>query len=170
MEILEGIRTRKSIRRYTGKIGSEEIDTLLRAGFAAPSAHNKRPWEFLVIRDEKIIDDICKIHKYARFLKDAGTGILVLGDSDKAFNRDFLIQDCSAALQNILLAAHGMDLGATWCGVYGGGDEIYNGFVDYFRLPANIIPVGLIVVGKKEIREMTERNRYDEDKIHFDRW
>lgn len=170
MELLKGIFTRKSIRKYTGKIDDKEIDTLIRAGFAAPTAHNVQPWEFIVIRDENVINDITEIHYHAKFLQNAGTGIIVCGDLKKQEVRDFIIQDCSAAIQNILLTAHGMNLGACWCGIVGNEPDAYEKITKYFNLPENIIPVGLVVVGKKELREIVPRNRYDETKVHYDRW
>lgn len=170
MEILEGIRTRKSIRKYIGKIEEKELDALIRAGFAAPSAHNAQSWEFLIIREQKALEKISEIHKYAGMILQARTGILVCGDITRQQSESFLIQDCSAAIENILLAAHGMDLGAVWCGIHGSEGTIYNDFKEYFKLPDHIMPIGLVVVGKKEMVEATARNRYNVECIHYDRW
>ncbi len=170
MEILEGIRTRKSIRKYIAKIEEKELDTVIRAGFAAPSAHNAQPWEFLIIREAKAIEKVAEMHKYAQMVLQAGTAILVCGDSKRQESESFLIQDCAAAIENMLLAAHGMGLGAVWCGIHGGEGTLCEDFSEYFKLPDHIIPIGLVVLGKKEDAEATARNRYNVECIHYDKW
>ena len=119
MDVLEAIFTRKSIRKYTGEsITEEQLKIILRAGFAAPSAHNRQPWHFVVIRDRQTLEKIASSHPYAKMLPQAGCGIVVCGDSNKEEGSVFLAEDCSAAIQNMLLAAHGIGLGAVWCGLY----------------------------------------------------
>lgn len=161
--------TRRSIRHFTGELVSDEqLDTMLRAGFQAPSAHNFQPWEFIVVRDKEKIGEIKEFHKYAKMLEDAGTAILVCGDKNRQDNMGFLVSDTSAAIQNILLAAHGLGLGAVWCGVYDIYDYIVK-FSELLNLPQNILPIGMVVVGNK-IKDRSMDDRYDENKIHYDSW
>ena len=169
MELLEGIFTRKSIRKYTGEsLTEEQLKLILRAGFAAPSAHNKQPWQFIVVRDKSMLEKIAHFHPYAKMLPQAGCGIIVCGDSEKEGMAGFLTEDCSAAIQNILLAAHGLGLGAVWCGLYP-VTALTKEVSVLMGLPKNIIPIGLVVTGHKA-EERKAVDLYDEQKVHFDKW
>ncbi len=169
MDVLQAIMTRRSIRRFTGEVISEEqLDTLVRAGFQAPSAHNEQPWHFVVVRDKEKLEVIGKTHGYAKMLPSAGCGIIVCGDEEKQNNRGFLVEDCSAAIQNILLAAHGIGLGAVWCGIYDSGNLV-DFMKELLELPNNIIPIGMVVVGVKDA-EKAPSDRYDANKVHYDKW
>lgn len=169
MDILEGILTRRSIRKFTGQVISEEdLETLLKAAFQAPSAHNRQPWHFIVIKDEKKLEDIANFHPYGKMLPQARCGIVVCGDNEQQKNTGFLIADCAAALQNILLAAHGIGLGAVWCGLYP-KQGLMAPMSDLLGLPPAIIPVGIIAVGHGD-EQKEPRDRYDKTKVHLDFW
>lgn len=169
MDVLQAIMTRRSIRKFTGEVITEEqLDTLLRAGFQAPSAHNLQPWHFVVVEDKELLEKISGFHKYAKMLPNAGCGIIVCGDEEKQPGRGFLVEDCSAAIQNILLAAHGIGLGAVWCGLYDSGNLVED-MREVLELPNNIIPIGMVVVGNKD-EERKLSDRYDADKIHYNKW
>lgn len=169
MDVLNAILTRRSIRKFTGEsIKEEDLNILLKSGFQAPSAHNYQPWHFVVVRDENIIDRIVEFHPYAKMLPKAGCGIIVCGDEEKQPNRGFLVEDCSAAIQNMLLAAHGIGLGAVWCGIYS-VDKLVDSAKDVLGLPENIIPIGMVVVGVKD-EEKEPTDRYDVNKIHYNGW
>ena len=169
MDVLETIFTRRSIRKFTGEpIRDEDLKTILKAGFQAPSAHNYQPREYIVVRDKETIKKISEFHKYAKMLPKAGCGIIVCGNKDKQPEMGFLIEDCSASIQNILLAAHGLGLGAVWCGLYS-VEKLTEDMKDVLELPENIIPIGMVVVGVKD-EEKAAIDRYDESKVHFDKW
>ena len=169
MNVLEAINSRRSIRKFIGKtIDEQDLKTILGAGFQAPSAHGLEPREFVVVRDAKIIEKIVQFHGYAKMLPQAGCGIVVCGDKTKQNVFGFLISDCSASVQNMLLAAHGLGLGAVWCGLYP-REHLIEGMTDVLNLPEHIIPVGMVVVGIKDEKK-SAINRYNEDKIHYDRW
>jgi len=146
----------------------EQLKLILRAGFAAPSAHNKQPWHFIVVRDKDSLEIIAKFHPYAKMLPKAGCGIIVCGDKEKEGMTGFLVEDCSAAIQNMLLAAHGLDLGAVWCGLYP-VPTLTKAINSLLELPKNIIPVGLVVAGHKN-EERKAVNLYDEQRVHFEKW
>jgi nitroreductase len=169
VDILEAIYTRRSIRRFTGEIISDEnIKTVLKAGFCAPSAHNKKPWHFVVLKDAALLESISDFHPYAKMLPKAGCGIVVCGDKDKEGMTGFLVEDCSAAIQNMLLAAHGIGLGSVWCGLYP-VPQLTSEMRKILNLPENIVPIGMVVLGHgDEHREPS--SRYDDAKIHFDKW
>jgi len=169
MDILETINSRRSIRKFTGNlIGDEDLKTILKAGFQAPSAHDEEPRDFVVIKDKDIIQEIAEFHDYAQMLPDAGCAIVVCGDRKKQNEKGFLISDCSAAMQNILLAAHGLGYGAVWCGLYPKEDLVEN-MAGILNLPKHIIPVGMAVIGEK-VKERRVVDRYNEECIHYDKW
>jgi len=169
MDVLEAIFTRRSIRRFTGQpVAEEDLKTILRAGFQAPSAHNYQPWGFVIVRDKNTIESIAQFHPYAKMLPQAGCGIVVCGDKEKQEMTGFLVADCSAAIQNMLLAAHGLGLGAVWCGLYP-VSELTKATAKILSLPSSIVPVGMVVVGHKN-EQKKPVDRYDESKVHFEQW
>ena len=169
MDVLEAISTRRSIRKFTGEpVSDGALDIILRAGSQAPSAHNRQPWEFMVIRDKSKFEAIAKEHKYAKMLPQADVCIIVCGDGDKQKKIGLLVADCSAAIQNILLATHGIGLGAVWCGLYPDEEKIEL-IQNVCQLPSNILPIGMVVIGHKgEEKEMVDR--FDADKVHYETW
>src|SRR5512133_1574098 len=117
MEALEAILTRRSIRQYTNeKVTDEQISTLLRCAMLAPSAVNKQPWHFIVFRDKSVINEIIEVHPNASMLTGASVAILVCWDENLQHDTGYGPVDCSAATENILLAAHSIGLGAVWVG------------------------------------------------------
>jgi nitroreductase len=169
METMEAILSRRSIRKYTKQpIPEEKINELLRAAMSAPSAGNEQPWQFIVIRERQTLDAIPKHHPYSQMLTAAPMAILICGDKTLERHRDFWIQDCSAATENLLLAAHANGLGAVWLGVYPRDDRI-KGIRDLLRIPENIVPFALISIGYPA-EQKAPVNRYDVTRIHWDRW
>lgn len=169
MDVLEAILTRRSIRKYTGESVTDiELETILRAGFHAPSAHNYQPWEFIIIKDKSKFESIAQVHTYAKMLPKAEVCIIVCGDKNKQPKTGFLIEDCSAAIQNILLAAHGIGLGAVWCGLYP-VPQLTKAVKKICSLPDHIIPVGMIVLGHKG-EEKRKLDKYDVTKLHYESW
>ncbi len=169
MDILEAIYTRRSIRKFTGQvINNDDLNKVLKAGFSAPSAHNIRPWHFIVVKDQEKLKEIAEIHPYAKMLPRAACGIIVCGDQKMQNKLGFLVEDCSAAIENMLLAAHGIGLGAVWCGLHPIPDR-EGPMVNLLNLPANIIPVGMVVVGYPAEDKRTI-DRYEKNKIHIEEW
>jgi nitroreductase len=168
MEVLEAILTRRSIRRYTGEVISEEkIHALLEAGFAAPSASNRRPQHFVVVRDPEILEKIMQAQPFIKWLSQTGCAIVVCGDLRRQPLKGFLIQDCAASIQNMLLAAHGSGLGAVWGGLY--PVRLFTrGLRKALHLPPWMIPVGLLGAGIPK-EEKAPRDAYDEDRVYFER-
>lgn len=169
MDVLEAIFTRRSIRKFTGEpLTDQELETVIRAGFQAPSAHNYQPWEFMILRDKSNMERIAKVHTYAKMLPNSEACIIVCGDKKKQTTTGFLIEDCSAAIQNILLAAHGIGLGAVWCGLYP-ITHLTDEVTKICSLPEHIVPVGMVVIGHKgEVRK--QEDRFDSSKLHYEVW
>lgn len=167
--MLEVIRKRRSIRKYLDEpISSGKLDSILRAAMQAPSARNTQPWEFVVTQNKTIMNKIPEIHPYAGMVPSAGAVILVCGNKKLQSETGYILEDCSAAIQNILLEAVNQDLGAVWLGVYPREERI-KGIAGLFRLPEHIVPVALVSIGVPgETKEFEDR--YKEEKIRWDSW
>lgn len=169
MDILEAIRTRRSIRKYTRQpVSEQQVRTLLDAAMMAPSALNAQPWHFVVITVRSMLDQIGADNHNAEMTKDAALAILVCADLKLEQAPGFWPQDCSAAVQNLLLAAHALGLGAVWTGIYPQEKSI-DGYRRLFQLPDHIVPHSLIPVGYPAESPATE-DRYRQDRVHRDRW
>jgi len=169
MEAYEALMTRRSIRKFEDKpIDENTLKDILDAAMSAPSAHNRQPWEFVIIDDKKILDEIPKLNQYADMCRESPLSILVCGDFEKENSEGFLVQDCSAAIENILLAAHAKGIGSVWTGMHPKKNRI-DGLREMLSLPPHILPIGLIVLGYPAEKKGKEK-RYDEKKIHRNGW
>ena len=146
--VLKSIMTRTSIRQYTDEpVSKADIEALLRAGMAAPTAVNKQPWHFVAVTDKAKLKELAG--NRGRMLEQCALAIVVCGNMEKALSgkgQAYWIQDCSAATENILLAAHALGLGAVWTGVYP-MDERVAAVSKAVKLPETIIPLCVIVIG-----------------------
>jgi nitroreductase len=121
MDILEVIRTRRSIRQYTqDPISEEDISKILEAGRWAPSASNSQPWKFIVLRSQEVRKKLAGVLAWGGFLAQAALGIAVIIDEAASTHP---VADGAIATQNMLLEAHSLGLGACWIGVYGSPHE-----------------------------------------------
>jgi nitroreductase len=169
MEIFEAILTRRSIRQFTKEsVNEQQWGKLLQAAMQAPSAHNARPWQFIVIEIPEILKEIARFHPYASMLKQAPLAIAVCGDRTIENSIEYLALNCAAATQNILLAAHGLGLGAVWLGIYPRNERIKK-LSHVLKLPGQIVPISLIAVGHAAAGKSAE-DRYEEEKIHRNIW
>ena len=167
MDALEAILTRRSIRKYTKEpIPEEMVNKLLEAAMSAPSAHNQQPWHFVVLKDRDIIDEIPKFHGYAKMLPEAPLAIVVCGDTAKA--DAYWVQDCSAATQNILVAARALGLGAVWLGVYP-QEERVKALRNLTGVPDEITPFAIISIGYPA-EEKPPANRFSATRVHYNNW
>jgi nitroreductase len=170
--VIENIMTRTSIRAFTAQpVDSTVIEKILRAGMAAPTAVNKQPWAFVVVNDREVMDSLRAVHPYAQMLGTAQFAIVVCGDMSKAlqgFAQAYWIQDASAATENILLAAHGLGLGAVWCGVYPNPD-VYPKVKDVLGLPPHIMPLNIIPIGYPA-ENPEPKDKWKTENIHYNRW
>jgi nitroreductase len=166
---MEAILSRRSIRRYTpDPVPEEVIQELLAAAMSAPSASNEQPWQFVVIDDRHLLDEIPKFHPYAGMLKQAPLAIAVCGDLKLETMSGYWIQDCSAATENLLLAAHAKGLGAVWLGVHP-REERVNAVRELLGLPEQVRPLCLISIGYPA-EQKPPSHRYDASRVHRNRW
>ena len=146
--VLSSIMTRTSIRKYTDQpVSKADIETLLRAGMAAPTAVNRQPWHFVAVTDKAKLKELAGSR--GRMIEQCAVAIVVCGNMDKAMQgkgQAYWIQDCSAATENILLAAHALGLGAVWTGVYPMDDRVAN-VSKAVKLPETIVPLCVIAIG-----------------------
>jgi nitroreductase len=169
LDAIEAIHTRRSIRKFEDKpIPDDLIKEILAAGMTAPSAGNEQPWHFLVITDRGVLDRIPDIHPYAAMTREAQVGILVCGDVSLEKYEGYWVQDCSAAVENMLVAIRALGLGAVWTGVYPTEDRVRN-FRELFELPDNIMPFAFIPIGYPA-QESRRMNRFREDRVHRNKW
>jgi nitroreductase len=170
MEVLEAIHTRRSIRKYTNEpVAPELIEKLLRAAMAAPSATNSQPWCLLIINRREDLDIVSTYTQLYGALTHATAAILVCGDMSKVRSGSQMwAQGCAAATQNILLAAHGLGIGAVWLGVFP-GEKNTTALRAQFALPENVTPFALVSLGHPEVQKPSE-DRYDAARVHFGKW
>ena len=171
-EAIDNLMTRVSVRQFTGeKISAEQIDTLLRAAMAAPSAINRQPWAFIVVTDEALLAQMGEALPFSRCNNHPACAIVPCGDLTKAIEGEmgaFWINDVSAATENLLLAAHAMGLGAVWTGLHPDMNRV--GLVQsMLGLPEHIVPLCIVPVGKPA--EQPEiKDKYRTDNIHYNGW
>jgi nitroreductase len=149
-------------------VPKETIEELLRAAMSAPSAGNEQPWQFLVIDDRKKLDSITGVNPNAKMCKEAQAAILVCGDTTKEKYPGFWVQDCAAATQNILLAAHERGLGSVWTGIYPIPERV-QGFRQLLEIPDTIIPFCLVPLGYPA-KESPQVDRFQRDRVHYNSW
>jgi nitroreductase len=169
---MNSIFKRTSVRNYTDQpVTKEQIEMLLRAGMAAPSAKNVQPWEFVVIQDKENLLKITEFHPYSAMLKQAPLAIAVCGNTTKIALEgveDLWVQDCAAATQNILLEATELGLGSVWMGIYP-KKELVNGLAELLILPDYIVPFSLLAIGYPA-EEVTPKDKFNPERVHWEKW
>ncbi len=167
MKVYETILKRRSVRKYnTKKVSDEQIERLLKAAMAAPTALNKKPWEFFVIKNEDILKKIKKVAFFMNF--NSPLVIMVAGNQKNASTKkinDFWIQDCAAAIENMLLAATEMGLSTCWCGLYPQERPIKR-IKQILPIKDYIIPLAIIHIGYSD-QVPEARTQYDKKKVHI---
>lgn len=171
-DTLNTIFARKSVRSFkSDAVPDEKLRMLVRAGMAAPTAVDKRPWEFIVVTDRAVLKQLADALPYAKMAEKAAAAIIVAGDVKKQWGgmeSDYWIMDCSAATQNILLAAESMGLGAVWTAVYP-EDSRVRSVRQILGIPFHVVPLNVIPVGVQTGREKP-KDKYDPKQIHWNRW
>jgi nitroreductase len=168
---LSFIFQRRSVRRYQdGEVSETMVRDLLEAAMAAPSACCTDPWHVVVVRDRKRLNAIADGLPNGQMLRDAALGFVVTGDLNRAHGGElsYLLQDCSAAIQNLLLAASALGLGACWLGVHPRPDRITH-LRGLLELPESIVPVAAIAVGLPA-EAPPARTRFRDEAVHDETW
>jgi len=166
---MDTIYRRRSIRKYTAEpLQDEVLMAVVKAGMNAPSAGNQQPWHFVIIDQRPLLEKITKIHPYAQMLHQAPAAILVCGDLDLEKHVGYWAQDCSAAVQNMLLEIVDQGLGGVWLGVYPREDRV-EGIRKLLGIPENIIPFALIAVGHPD-EQKSLKNEFHKERIRRNHW
>jgi len=169
--VLDAMYARRSIRKFAeGAVTDAQVELLLKAAMAAPSAGNRQPWHFIVVRDEETRRKIVESHPHARMALEAPVVIIPCGQPDLSFEDRpaFWIQDVSAATENLLMAAVALGLGAVWCGIYPNEERVVEARA-ILGIPEGVIPLCYVPVGVPgETKE--PRTQYDEERVHRGRW
>jgi nitroreductase len=180
-DALSVIYSRKSVRNYTDEaVNKDDVIGLVRAGMAAPSAVDRRPWAFVAVTERATLDRLSKTTPFSSMLKKAGAAIVVCGIPMKSLvkmklinlvsgvSNDYWVQDCSAATENILLAAEAKGLGAVWIGIHP-----VEAKVDTVRkilsIPDSVTPLNIISIGHPAGKEKP-KNKFDSKNIHWEKW
>lgn len=168
---LQFLFSRRSVRSYTSEaIPDVLVQDLLEAAMAAPSACAKDPWEFVVIRERETLCAVASVLPNGKMLIEAPLAIVVCGDISKAHGGElsYMLQDCAAAIENTLIAAHTLGLGACWLGVHPRPERIA-AFKELFSLPESVIPISVIALGMPAERPQP-RTRFNSAAVHLEKW
>lgn len=178
-DALEVIFHRSSVRHFTEEpVSREQIETLLRAGMAAPSAMNFQPWSFIVVDNRAQLDTMAAMNPHGKMLSRAPLAIVVCGDTkwtlgEETSENPYWQQDCSAVTENILLAVDHLGLGAVWTGCYP-RMERSEAIKSFLGIPEGTEPLCVIVIGHPAPNsrgEMpTPKDKWKPEKIHWGRW
>ena len=169
MELMEGLLTRRSVRRYTDKPVSErDIIEIVRAGMYAPSARNQQVWEFLVITDKKLLNGLSERLETAPMAKSAAFAVLLCADSEREKSEGYWEQDCAACIENMMLGALSKGIGTAWVGIHPRADRIA-AVREMFGLPDEIRPHSLMIAGYPA-DPLPKADRFHPEFIHMNKW
>jgi nitroreductase len=164
--MLDLVKKRRSIREYTDQpLSDSEIRALLEAAMAAPSAHNCQPWEFILVQRQDLRRQLAETHSWSYMCADAPVVFVICGDEQRS---DHWVQDTSAATQNLLLAATGLDLGAVWVGVYPRLQREAH-VRSVLGIPAELRVLCLVAVGRPA-ESKPPHTKYDDRKVHYEKF
>jgi nitroreductase len=166
-ELLDLMYTRRSVREYTDEeVTDEQVETMLKAAMAAPSAQDLQPWHFVVIRKRKVLDKLAEVHKYAYMLEQASLAIVVCGDQE--ISERHWVEDTCMATQNLLLAATALGLGGVWISLY--PKKKHQKYVrQILDIPEQVGVLCIVAVGHPAEQEK-ELTRYNPKRVHHDEW
>ena len=178
MDLMQGLLTRRSVRQFdtSKKVSKTDIEEILRVATYAPSAHNKQPWEFLVLEDLSVMDKVREFQPWTAFAKNASCVVIVCANTDVAFHSktndpywSFSDVDCALATHNLLLACHAKGLGACYCASTP-IPSIIEGAKSLFNLPENIKPIAIVPIGYPLEAPRQPEERYNPQKVHWGKW
>lgn len=164
---LSVIYNRKSVRSFIKDrpVVQEDTQALLNAAMSAPSGKDTRPWEFVIIDDRNVLDKMAEELPTAKMLAQAPMAIVVCGDTVRS---SYWYLDCSAAAENILLAAEAMDLGAVWTAAYPYRDRM-SIVTKHIELPSQVLPLVVIPIGYP-MGNHSVKDKFDKSKVHMNKW
>jgi len=158
---------RRSVRKFREQaVEKEKLTKIAEAGMAAPSSNNRKPWHLITITERETLDKLAEAHPYGKMLFQATAAVAVCGDT--GISPDYWVKDCSAATENILIAAAALDLGSCWLGCHPREERVSN-IKKILSIPENIGVLSLIAIGyPAENKEA--RTQYDKSRDHLQKW
>jgi len=170
LELYKAIRLRRSVRRYRpDPVPDQIIRKIMEAASWAPSSSNSQPWEFVVVRDRNTLEKLSRTHAYAGMLKGAPMCIVACSDPTRSPNH--WVEDCSIAVENMLLAARAEGLGTCWIAVYRPTDQQRENRVrEVLSIPKDIRVVALVGVGYPAENPQPPARRKLEEIIHYEKY
>ncbi len=165
------IHARKSVRNFTGApVVRADLERIIRAGMAAPTAVNMQPWSFVAVMERKALDELAAGLPYARMLTRAGAAVVVCTEPKRAYegSRDMAVIDASLAGENILLAVEALGLGGVWTAAYPYADRMSH-VRTVLNIPEEVIPLNVIAIGIPAGQDKP-KEKYRPEKIHWERW
>lgn len=169
MNTIDALLTRRAVREFTSEpVTQEQVNTILCAAMHAPSACNQQPWHFIVVDRREGLEAIAQLHPYAQMLLQAPLAIIVCADLSLETCPGNWVIDCSAATQNLLLAAHALGLGSVWVGIYP-GEERMKDIRQLVGIPAFAQPLCLVAVGHAS-QPLPQVDRFKPERIHYNAW
>lgn len=168
---IENIMTRASVREYIDSLVPDSVVVkILRAGMAAPTAANRQPWHFYVIENQTVKDSIASAFKYAKMVSGSAFDVVVCGNTNLMFTGDTpargnWVLDCSAATENMLLAAHALGVGAVWCGMYPEDDRVAD-LKRILSLPDTLVPLNVVSFGYPK-NPVVPKDKWDATKVDY---
>lgn len=173
MDTMKAIFSRRSVRQFAQReVEQAKITEILKAGMSGPSCVNAKDWSFIVVTNKETLNKMADINgKPAEPLRKAAFAILACGDLARSFPlaKEYWIIDVSIAAQNMILAAQSMGIGSVWLGTYPQKDRV-EGQAKLFNLPETIVPHSIIAFGYPANINLEERNQYEADRVHFEKW
>jgi nitroreductase len=170
VDLFEAIHTRRSIRRFDPHkpVDNADLRKILAAAMSAPSAGNAQPWHFVVVTDYDLKDRLSQVHPYVDMLRQAPVGIVVCAELALEKYPGYWVQDLSAAIQNLLLAARGLGLGTVWTGICP-IQERMEAVRDILQLPSGVEPHAIVPLGWPA-QDFTHQDHYKEERVHKNAW
>ncbi len=167
--VLDNIFNRKSVRAYTEQaVTPEQVETLLKAAMAAPSARNLQPWRFVVVTGQATKEKLAV--GFNKMIAKAPVAIVICGQTvkdDGTPNQNWTA-DCAAATENLLLAAEALGLGAVWTACYPYDDRM-NPAIEALGLPADVKPYCIVPVGYPAGDDQP-KDKWKPGNIHYEKW
>ncbi len=164
-KVIETIFTRRSIRKFTKeRIPKETLELLLSAAMNAPTACNQQAWYFIVVTEQDKLDKLSTLHSGVNFVKNAPVAIIVCSEPNATILDYYWIDECAAATQNLLLAAHSLGLGAIWTGINHENLEDINFYRNILNISDQYTPFAMIPIGHPA-EQIVSVNKYNEKKV-----
>lgn len=166
-QTISDIMTRRSVRTFDKRpVPRVDLETILGAGFAAPSAHGTRPFRVALFEDLEPREKMAAIMPWFKPIIEAPVALLVLADSTVSVNKGYWMVDCAAFTENVLVAARSLSLGTVWCGIVPVEENITS-IKSVLDIPEPLIPFCAIAVGYPSDKDAFTERSFDDGQRTF---